>query len=602
MRARHSSWLRNHPYRIYLVAIALAVLPLGFFLVAAHRLFLHQTTERTLTSATNSGRVIGKLIEQHLIEEKTFLQAVALEPGIVRDWQAGKYADVANQLERVYKVRPGFSSIAMFGLDGTLRAVAPAPPLKLGENFSARDWYSGVTRAWKPYVSSVYMSGETPSAPIVAIAVPVFDAAGKPAAILAARETLQQLTAQLYSLTTTPNTTIVYFVDQKRQIFGKESLAKGPRAKATATKDTPASEVKILPAERQNFDRIVPHPGEVPGKLMQIEGDEYLVAFAPIASIDWGVLLEVPTRAIKTALWAYESNLAILGLVIIGLALLGGFIVARLYKRFRSSEDRYLQQIETQNRQLELRNREIEHANQMKSRFLATMSHELRTPLNAILGFASLLQDEPTIPAKQKRWIDHIHEGGRHLLQLINDVLDLSKIEAGRLELHPERFAADSAVPEVTSVLAPLVTAKQIRLHVEVEPDLLIDADRIRFKQVLYNLLSNAVKFTPAEGDVWLEGSRLQERAIFAVRDTGMGIRMEDQELIFQEFHQVVKDDDEVSEGTGLGLAITKRLVAQHGGKLEVRSQFGHGATFTFDLPLAPQAAGVPSLTDLQAG
>ena len=158
------------------------------------------------------------------------------------------------------------------------------------------------------------------------------------------------------------------------------------------------------------------------------------------------------------------------------------------------------------NRQLEERNREVEHANRMKSQFLARMSHELRTPLNAIVGFSDLLAEESASPLreKQRRFVGHIRAGARHLLQLINDVLDVSKIEAGRIELSPVNFAALEAALEVLSIVRPLAVSKGIRIESIIEQDLLVHADRIRFKQILYNLLSNAVKFTPEGGRVWI--------------------------------------------------------------------------------------------------
>src|SRR5579863_4676518 len=161
-------------------------------------------------------------------------------------------------------------------------------------------------------------------------------------------------------------------------------------------------------------------------------------------------------------------------------------------------------QIEQQNRELELRNREVERATKMKSKFLASMSHELRTPLNAIVGFSDLLAEGTPgqLNEKQKRFVDHIKKGSAHLLQLINDILDLSKIEAGQLELRCEDFQVKDALPEVLSTIRPLAMAKNIQVHQQLEGDRAVYADRVRFKQILYNLLSNAVKFTPKDGRI----------------------------------------------------------------------------------------------------
>ena len=245
------------------------------------------------------------------------------------------------------------------------------------------------------------------------------------------------------------------------------------------------------------------------------------------------------------------------------------------------------------NKELELKNREVERANQLKSQFLASMSHELRTPLNAILGFSELLSREVLITKtdKYKRWTEHIVHGGKHLLQLINDVLDLSKIEAGQIELTLENFAVDTAIPEVLSNIRQLAMAKKIQVDVQSEPGVTVYADRIRFKQILYNLLSNAVKFTPGGGNIKLNVAPDDHLAHISVTDTGIGIRLEDQKVVFDEFRQVGKTTRGVTEGTGLGLAITKRLVERQSGTIAVSSELGKGSRFTFTLPLSQEAA-----------
>jgi PAS domain S-box-containing protein len=239
------------------------------------------------------------------------------------------------------------------------------------------------------------------------------------------------------------------------------------------------------------------------------------------------------------------------------------------------------------NKELDLRNREVERATQMKSKFLASMSHELRTPLNAIVGFSDLLAEGTPgqLNAKQKRFVNHIKQGSAHLLQLINDILDLSKIEAGQLELRCEDFPLKNALPEVLSTIRPLVMAKNIQLEQGMETDRYVYADRVRFKQILYNLLSNAVKFTPKAGRIDIDCREDGNSVCISVTDTGIGIRPEDQAVIFEEFRQVEGPAGATQEGTGLGLAITKRLVEQQGGRISLESEFGKGSRFTFTLP-----------------
>jgi len=256
-------------------------------------------------------------------------------------------------------------------------------------------------------------------------------------------------------------------------------------------------------------------------------------------------------------------------------------------KRDEAEKREIMHSLAATNQELGLRNREVERATHMKSKFLASMSHELRTPLNAIVGFSDLLAEETsgTLNTKQKRFVDHIKQGSAHLLQLINDILDLSKIEAGQLELHTEEFLVQDALPEVLSTIDPLAMAKNIRLEQKLESKSLVRADRVRFKQILYNLLSNAVKFTPKGGQISIECVDDWDFVRVSVTDTGTGIRPEDQEVIFDEFRQGEGRADGIHEGTGLGLAITRRLVEQQGGRITVESEFGKGSCFLFSLP-----------------
>ena len=262
-------------------------------------------------------------------------------------------------------------------------------------------------------------------------------------------------------------------------------------------------------------------------------------------------------------------------------------------KRDEAEKRKFIDKLAASNQELELRNREVERATRLKSKFLASMSHELRTPLNAIVGFSDLLADgiPGELNAKQKRFVNHIKQGSAHLLQLINDILDLSKIEAGQLELRCEDFQLKDALPEVLSTIRPLAMIKNIQVQQKLKTDLLVYADRVRFKQILYNLLSNAVKFTPKDGRIDIDCVEKGNEVWMSVTDTGIGIRAEDQAVVFEEFRQVEGNTATANEGTGLGLAITKRLVEQQGGKISLESEPGKGSRFTFTLPLGSRTS-----------
>ena len=239
--------------------------------------------------------------------------------------------------------------------------------------------------------------------------------------------------------------------------------------------------------------------------------------------------------------------------------------------------------------ELEARNREVERANRLKSEFLASMSHELRTPLHTIIGFAELLQEggEGALNEAQTRFLDHIRRDSEHLLELINDVLDLSKVEAGQLVLKRENYPLARSVNEALDAIRPGAALKGISIEQRGLQDSLVNADPLRVKEMLYNLLSNAVKFTPEGGRVWVETVEDGGFARITVGDTGIGIPIDEQENIFDKFYQVGNTTRGVREGTGLGLSITKELVQMHGGWMEVQSAPGEGSRFVFRLPLA---------------
>ncbi len=243
---------------------------------------------------------------------------------------------------------------------------------------------------------------------------------------------------------------------------------------------------------------------------------------------------------------------------------------------------RLLHEIQEKTRQLEI-------ASRHKSEFLANMSHELRTPLNAVIGFAEVLRAKMVgeVNEKQAEYLDDIRESGEHLLSLINDVLDLAKIEAGRMELELSRFDLPKAIAQALTQVRGRALRDGIELGKDIDPGLAeFLADERKVKQILLNLLANAVKFTPDGGKVDVSAKILNKKIQIRVSDSGIGISPEDQASLFEEFKQVGKDSARKAEGTGLGLALTKRLVELHGGTIRVDSAPGKGSTFTVVLPL----------------
>jgi signal transduction histidine kinase len=230
--------------------------------------------------------------------------------------------------------------------------------------------------------------------------------------------------------------------------------------------------------------------------------------------------------------------------------------------------------------------RELEEASRHKSEFLANMSHELRTPLNAVIGFSDVLRDQMfgELNEKQMEYVDDIHTSGRHLLTLINDILDMSKIEAGRMDLQVSSFSLPEVLRNSVALLRERATRQGIALSLEVDPGIdVIEADERLLKQVIFNLLSNALNFTARGGHVEVVARDQGDHVAISVRDDGVGIAPDDHARIFLEFEQAGKST--VQEGTGLGLALSRRFVELHGGHLSVDSATGAGSTFTFTLP-----------------
>jgi signal transduction histidine kinase len=279
-------------------------------------------------------------------------------------------------------------------------------------------------------------------------------------------------------------------------------------------------------------------------------------------------------------------------------------IVEKNLKLYELSEE-----LQIQKEDLVRMNEQLEKTSRMKSAFLANMSHELRTPLNSIIGFAEILKDKMfgDFNERQEKYLSHILTSGRHLLQLINNILDLSKVEAGKMKLNLEPFSVNRVIDEVQTIIKTLAYKKNIEIQVDLCPEVIMFGDAAKMKQILYNLLSNAIKFTPEKGLVAIHTeeisagtqikvgsgkwfSPLAPYLLLTVKDTGIGINAEDQERIFLEFEQSEQTRGKGYEGTGLGLALTRKLVELHNGQVWVESEVNRGSEFSLILPIKGNA------------
>jgi signal transduction histidine kinase len=270
-------------------------------------------------------------------------------------------------------------------------------------------------------------------------------------------------------------------------------------------------------------------------------------------------------------------------------------IVNALRQQKLSRENkRLVDDLQRSNKLLFEANRQLRAATEAKSIFLAHMSHELRTPLNAVIGFSDLLIGgiAGKINNKQRQCLEDILSSGKHLLSLINDILDLSKVEAGKIDIRPESLRLADVVDDAVTTVKTMIDESKHKLAVSIAEDLPpVYGDRNRLKQILLNLLSNAIKFTPDGGKLYLETSREDDFCKVSMVDNGIGIRKEDQTCIFEPFTQLDTQPGERKQGTGLGLALTKQLVELLGGKIWVESEYGKGSQFSFTIPLAEKEA-----------
>jgi signal transduction histidine kinase/CheY-like chemotaxis protein len=370
-----------------------------------------------------------------------------------------------------------------------------------------------------------------------------------------------------------------------------------------------------------------------------IAGRKVLTAFAPVAPLGWLVFVELPAAEAYAPLYAALERLALVLLAALGFAVLAGMFLARrmvgpiqalragaerigagdlsqririrtgdelealanqfndMAGRLQESYAGLEQKVEERTREVEEKSRQLEIASQHKSQFLASMSHELRTPLNAIIGLTEMMVTNASRFGTEKAAepLSRVHRAGSHLLGLINQVLDLSKIEAGKLELSPDLVALAPLINEVVDTARPLAEQNNNRLVVKCQESLgSLTVDPMRLRQILLNLLSNACKFTK-QGKVTLLVRRVINKGAwieFAVSDTGIGMTPEQQEKLFQDFTQADSSTARQYGGTGLGLAITRKLARMMSGDVTVTSKAGEGSTFTARLPAGPAASG----------
>ena len=527
---------------------------------------------RDLAATADAATRAAELISVHLRNLADELQSISrtdafLATASARDWadltgllvqyKAAASSDIERLLIFDTQPFPTSNNLA----DMAIRAEYPAAD-RLGQRRPATDYAAGVLKIPAnggfpedtKVVARAFVASHGDGPPTVALTTPIIPRPGTTGRGYAFAADIQASSVTAWLAPMTDAAQRIYVIDEAGRL-----LAGGPATRPQR------SDLRDEPIVLAGSKKAAAARGSDP-----LTGSSRLLAAAPLTASDWIVVASRDTSAALAELDAVASQQRLLRIGLVVALLLGTIIVGRLTQR------------------LQRQGIALEAAIRHKSEFLANMSHELRTPLNAVIGFSDVLLQRMfgELNERQDEYVRDIREAGKHQLALVNDILDLSKVEAGRMDLELTQFSLAALVADASALLRERASQKGVRLIVETDETLgTISADQQKIKQVLFNLLVNSIKFTPSGGTITVAGQRTNAHVSVSVTDTGIGIAAEDQSRIFEEFRQAGDRAGRAIEGTGLGLSLAKRFIELHGGTIRVDSQLGRGSAFTFTLP-----------------
>ncbi len=560
-------WILRRQWRLYGVLMLIIGVPL-LLLIGAIVMPVHMQLE---AEAEAKNRLLSQLLAAAVDEElnglKNHVSSVANRPHLSDAMIDADTGVLIGHLAGLVNDSPRITRAFIADPHGIELYDYPHDPTVIGEDFSYRDWFRGVSTAGTTYVSEMYRRAALNQVPVVSVAAPIRHVDGHVVGYLVGQYPLQDLRRRISSMYPMDSASFALMdqngasismigVDGESREGGRRSAGRSPNGAMT------------------------------PGALAAAgpEGD-HLISVAPIPASGWTAVSYMSTDVIGGPIRSLLQTIFLLfGICAVAMLLLSGVLVKSLR--------RHSDAVGAANRALRHAVQAAEDANQAKTDFMAVVSHELRTPLNGVIGMTELLQDT-SLDDRQRRFLSACQESARTLLELVNDVLDLSKIEADRLELASEEFALHQCIDDSVSLMAHRAHAKEIEITYYVDPRVRqrVCGDDARLRQVLVNLLSNAIKFT-SEGQVVLRAVLDQQDrdslvVRFSVTDTGIGIPQHALGGLFQSFVQVDRSTTRKYGGTGLGLVICRRLVTAMGGEIGVESRHGLGSTFWFTVRLA---------------
>jgi signal transduction histidine kinase len=596
------------------LVIAVVLVSGGLLTSGALELFFRyrESVEAIETMQAEMARGAAAKIQQFIADIERTLRAAAQGQDVV----VGGLTDAYRfELIKLLKTAPAITEAAAVDEAGRERLrvsrVRPILPEDLTDRSGDPAFLSA--RAGKTFLGPVYFVRE--SEPYMTVAIPIEPVGGEILGVLVAEVNLTYV-RDVVSGIAVGKAGYAYVVSPAGDLIAHPDLSF-------------VLEKRNLREFGQVQAALAGTPGVLPPQP-SLTGEKVLPAFASIPGLGWAVVVERPLAEAYAPLYGSILRTSILVLVGLGVAVLASLLIGRrivrpvealrqgaarigsgdleyrldvktgdelqvlaeefnrMAARLQESYATLEQRIEERTRELGQKSRELEVASRHKSEFLANMSHELRTPLNSVIGFSEVLRDRMfgDLNPKQTQYVEVILASGRHLLSLINDILDLSKIEAGRMELELAAFDLPLAIQNTLALVSDRAARHGVTITTALDKQLgSLTADERKLKQILLNLLANAVKFTPEGGRIEVAARPSDGHVEISVTDTGIGIAEEDQEAIFEEFRQVGAREGRPREGTGLGLPLAKRFVELHGGRLWVESKVGRGSTFTFTIP-----------------
>jgi signal transduction histidine kinase/DNA-binding response OmpR family regulator len=566
-----------------------------------------------MTAADLTAEFAWRFMEGAMMSLRGFSTSEPLVKAVV----TGNFSRTTPDLQRFLKSNTRLEICALFDENGIAQAAGAIPPAILGSYSGDREWYQHAMVTRKPYVG-IPMFSRLTGRPIVPYAIPILDREGKVHGVLMGGISITELSQAISSIRTGQR--VRASIADKR--MGGMILAHPDRSRILQ----PVSGKNEAGRRAINGERGSIETHDTTGELV-------LASYAPVPNLPWGVLVLQPSRAAFASVAAsVDRSMLYVAVLLLFAAGISGWLASKVTRPLvhlreaatalaegrRSAPINLTRQdelgdlgrafdhmavalaerttqLEAANQDLGEQNRRIQQADRLKSEFLANMSHELRTPLNAIIGFAEIMHDGKVGPisSQHKEYLGDVLTSARHLLQLINDILDLSKVEAGKIEFRPQRVDLEVAVQEACAIVRALAAKKRIALRSKIDASLShINTDPRSLKQILYNYLSNALKFTPEGGVVTVRAKAAgADHFRIEVEDNGIGIRAADRERLFVEFQQLDASVGKKYSGTGLGLALTKKIAEAQGGYVEVNSTFGKGSTFCAVLPQVLRAS-----------